>query len=156
MLRARDLMEGHVLSVSPETPIIDVHRLFAEEQISAAPVVDQNEEVVGVITTADLVRSLSDESDTAQVETSYLRDVLPFSSPDWGNVPDDLQNRLSQVSAADVMTQGVLSVEPDASAAEVAGLLRKNRVHHVFVIDEEALHGVVSTFDLLQVVEKQR
>ena len=154
MPRARSLMEEHVLTVSPETPLLDVHRLFAEEQIGAAPVVDDAERVIGVITSADLVRALEEERDTAVVETSYLRDVLPYSSPDWDSVPEDLQDRLGQLRVSDAMTEGVVSVSPDASAAEVARTLRKNGLHHVFVIEDGVLRGVVSTYDLLQLVEQ--
>jgi CBS domain-containing protein len=149
-------MEEQVLMVSPETPLLHVHRLFAEEQIGAAPVVDGSERVIGVITSADLVRTLEEERDTAMVHTSYLRDVLPYSSPDWDNFPDDLQDRLGQLRVSDAMTEGVVSVSPDASAAEVARTLRKNRLHHVFVIEDGALRGVVSTYDLLQLVEQSK
>jgi CBS domain-containing protein len=154
--RARDLMQDHVVSVSPETSLLDVHRLFTEEQISAAPVVDDAEEVVGVITSADLIRSLEEERDTAVVQTSYQREVVPYSSPDWDGVPEDFQDRLAQLRVSDAMTEGVVSVRPDASAAEVAETLRKNRLHHVFVIEDGELRGVVSTYDLLQLVERMR
>lgn len=155
MPRARDLMEEHVVTVSPETPLLDVHRLFTEEQIGAAPVVDDAERVVGVVTSADLVRALEETRDTALFDARYLRDVLPYSSPDWDAVPEDLQDRLGQLSASEAMTEGVVSVSPDASAVEIARTLRTNRIHHVLVIDEEGgLRGVISTFDLVQLVEK--
>lgn len=156
MPRARELMESHVLTVSPETPVLDVYRLFKEEQIGAAAVVDDAELVIGVISSADLVRTLEEERGTAVVETHYLRDVLPYSSPDWDSVPEDFQNRLGQLRVSDAMTEGVVSVPPDASAAELARTLRKNRLHHVFVIEGGALLGVVSTYDLLKLVEQFR
>lgn len=154
MTRARDLMQSHVVTVGPNTPLIDVHGLFAQEQINAAPVVDETEEVIGVISSTDLIRTLDEERDTAWVETSYLRDLLPYSSPDWDSVPEDLQDRWSQLRVSDAMTEGVVSVAPDATAGEVARTLRKNRLHHVFVIEDGTLVGVISTFDLLQLVER--
>jgi CBS domain-containing protein len=153
MPRARELMEQHVLTLSPETSLLDAHRLFVEEEIGAAPVVD-GDRVTGVITNADLVRAVEEERDTASVETSYLRDLLSYSSPDWGSVPEDLQDRLGQLRVSDAMTQGVVSVPPDASAAEVARTMRTNRLHHVFVIEDGALRGVISTYDLLKLVEQ--
>lgn len=152
--RARDLMEEHVVTVSPETALLDVHRLFVEEQISAAPVVDDEERVIGVITSTDLVRALEQERDTAAVETSYLRDVLPYSSPDWDSVPEDFQNRLARLRVSDAMTEAVVTVSADAAVAEVAQILRSNRLHHVFVVEGGVLRGVISTFDLLRLVEQ--
>lgn len=154
MPKARDLMQTHVVTVGPDTPLLDVYRLFAEEQIGAAPVVDDAEQVIGVISTADLVRTLDEERDTAWVQTNYMRDVVPFSSPDWDNVPEDLQNRWEQLRVSDAMTDSILTVPPDASASEIARTLRKHRLHHVFVIEDGVLRGVISTYDLLQLVEK--
>ena len=91
--------------------------------------------------------------DTAVVETSYLRDLLPYTSPDWDSVPEDLQDRLGQLRVSDAMTEGLESLPPDASVAEVAQTLRKNGLHHVFVVERGMLRGVVSTYDLLQLVE---
>ncbi len=156
MTRASDLMQDHVVTVSPETPLLEAHRLFVEEQIGAAAVVDDAEELVGVITSADLIRTLTEERDTAVFDTRYLRDVLPYSSPDWDRVPEDLQDRLGQLRVSDAMTEGVVSVLPDATAAEVAKVLRQNRIHHVFVTADGTLRGVVSTYDLLELVENSK
>lgn len=154
MVRARDLMERHVVTVNPETSLAELYRLFAEEQIGAAPVVDETERVIGVVSSADLLRALAEERDTALVDTRYLRDLLPYSSPDWDGVPEDLQDRLGQRRVSEAMTEGIVSVGPDASAAEVAATLRTNRLHHVFVIEDGLLAGVISTYDLLQLVER--
>ena len=42
----------------------------------------------------------------------------------------------------------------DASAGEVARRLREHRVHRVLVVDGGTLAGIVSTFDLVALVEK--
>jgi len=154
--RARDLMEKNVLSVSPETPLLDVHRLFVEEQISVAPVLDEAERVIGVVSSIDLLRAVEGERDTAVVETSYFRDLLPYTSPDWDHLPEDLQDRLGRLQVADAMSEGVVSVSADASAAAVAHTLRENRVHHVFVVDKETLAGVISAYDLLGLIETRK
>lgn len=68
---AGDLMARDVVTVSPETPILDVHRLFVEEEIHGAPVVDEDGVVRGVISTLDLLRIVRDEAepDTASTDT---------------------------------------------------------------------------------------
>lgn len=151
--RARDLMEKNVLSVSPETPLLEVHRLFVEEQISAAPVIDDAERVVGVVSSVDLLRAVEGERDTAAVETRYFRELLPYSSPDWNHLPEDMQDRLGQLQVSDAMSEGVVTVAAGDPAAMVARTLRENRLHHVFVVEEGSLVGVVSAYDLLGLIE---
>lgn len=53
----RDVMTRTVISVSPDTPIITVARLLCERRIGGVPVVGDGQ-VVGVITTSDLLRSI--------------------------------------------------------------------------------------------------
>lgn len=150
---ARELMETHVVSVTAETPLIDVHRLFVEEQISGAPVVDDLGTVIGVITAADLLRGIAEEHDSVLMETDYFRDLLPFSSPDWGGVAEDFQDRLAELRVSDEMTEGVISVSPGTEAPAIARLMRESRVHRLFVVEEGRLVGLLSAFDLLALIE---
>ena len=127
-LRARDLMEPDLITVSPETPVVDVHRLFVEDEIHGAPVVDDDFRVVGVVSTLDLLRIV-------------------------GERYDDFGTRLGDVTAADAMTGALVTVSPDTPVAEVARLMRAQRIHRVLVIDDGELLGVITTFDLLAALE---
>jgi CBS domain-containing protein len=151
---ARDVMTRAVVSVGPETPLIDVYRLFVSEQIHGAPVVDDEELLIGVISSSDLLRASDEERDTAISSSDYLRDLVEFSGPDWGKGLSDFQNRLASLTVADVMTPTAVTVRPDTPVAEVARVLRQHQVHRVWVEDEGRVCGVVSTFDLLPIVEK--
>jgi CBS domain-containing protein len=152
---AREIMETQILSVSPETPLVQVQRLFVEEAIHGAPVVGSDGRVRGVITSADLHRAVLEEHDGPGGQSAYLREVLEFSSPDWSGMPDDFQDRLSQLRAEDFMTADVVSVPPDATVAEVARVISHARVHRVCVVEDDELIGIISTFDLVAVLEKQ-
>jgi CBS domain-containing protein len=154
MPRARDVMETAIVSVGPDTPLIDVHRLLTEEEISGAPVVDDEGALLGVITATDLLRAVTEEHEASRADTNYFRDLLPYSSPDWLSAPEDFQDRLSELRAEDAMTREVLTISPDASVALVARELRARHFHRVFVAERDRLVGVVSAFDLLKVVEE--
>ncbi len=152
---AENVMETHVLTVSPETPLGDVQRLFVEEGIHGAPVVDDDGGVVGVVTTADLLRASEEERDTAVVDTDYFRSDLEFSGPDFASFPEDFQDRLSQRTVSEVMTREAVTVPRDMPVPRVAATLLQHRVHRVLVVDDQnALVGVVSSFDLLACLEK--
>lgn len=57
-LRVSDLMSGGVVSVEPDTPIVEVVELLLEHRIGAVPVVDAEQHVVGVVSYVDLLRAL--------------------------------------------------------------------------------------------------
>jgi CBS domain-containing protein len=146
-------METAILSVGPATPLLDVHRLFMEEEISGAPVVDDDGTLLGVITATDLLRAVEEEHDSARVAPNYFRDLLSYSSPDWSSAPEDFQDRLRQLRAEDFMTTQVVTVAPETPVTLVARSMRENRIHRVFVSRDAQLIGLISAFDLLRLIE---
>ena len=151
---ARDVMQTTVITVGPETPLSDLQRLFLEEGIGGAPVVDDMGRVVGVISAADILRAVDDERDTAVSEPRYFRDTLEFSGPDWHHELEDFQDRLGELRVEDAMTAGVVAVAPDARVADVARKMREDRVHRVLVMEKDVLVGIISTFDLVALLER--
>lgn len=149
---ARDVMQKDVITISPETSLGDAQRLFVEESIGGCPVVDDRNIVVGVISSTDLLRAVNDERDTAVAETRYYRDDLAFSSPDWSDL-EDFQDRLAELQVSDAMTPGSLLVDIDAPIPDVARTFRQHRVHRVLVVEGDALAGIISTLDLVGLLE---
>jgi predicted transcriptional regulator len=153
-LTAGDLMTKSVVSVGADTPLLDVYRLFVTEQIHGAPVVDDEERVIGVITSSDLLRAAEEERDTAVSSSDYMRDLVEFSGPDWGHGLTDFQDRLAQLTVAEVMTAVAVTVRRDTPIQQVARTLREHAIHRAWVEENGQLCGVISTFDLLPLVEK--
>jgi CBS domain-containing protein len=158
MTLARNIMESHVVTVTPETPLLSVHRLFAQEDISGAPVVDQLGEVVGVISWRDLMRAANEEHDQSTDELHYYSDNGSLEPPEWLSDIEAFEDRLSRRTVAEVMTNGVISVPIDASVKEMAALMVEHHIHRVLVLDEERdegpLAGIVSVFDLVTLLAK--
>lgn len=151
---ARDVMQTRVVTVEPELPLIDAYRLFVEEEITGAPVVDETDRVVGVISSSDLLRAVEEEHEGRSAAPQYFREWLEFSGPDWIHPPSDFQDRLGQLTVADAMASGGVAVAPTTPVAEVAALMRRSRIHRVLVLENELLVGIVSTFDLIALLEK--
>jgi CBS domain-containing protein len=154
MPRARDVMQRDILTIDAAASLLDAHRLFVDEEISGAPVVDDGR-VVGVLSARDLLRAIDEERDTALVQTDYFRESEEFSGPDWGGMPEDFQDRLATRTVAEVMSPGVISVAPEATIAQVARTLRQHRIHRVLVASPEAFVGLISTFDLIALLEQE-
>lgn len=52
------VMTRNIFTVSPETPILDAAEMMLEHKISGLPVVNEDKELVGVITESDIFRML--------------------------------------------------------------------------------------------------
>lgn len=143
-LRARDLMTPDVVTVPPETPVLTIARMLADRGISAAPVVDAQGQVAGVVTEGDLIRRLAGEADRpagwfASLFSNQERDAERYA-------------RTHGVTARDVMTADVVAVDPDTLASAVAHLMEERGIRRVLVTQEGRLKGIVSRADLLRAV----
>ena len=143
---ARNFMQTDLVTVTPETSVFDIQRMFVEEEIHGAPVVDDDGVVRGVVSSLDLLRIARDDHDAT---SSYFSQETPYAA-DWTRVPESLHDRLRGMTAADAMTRELVSVSPDAPIAEVARVMRDQRIHRVLVLEAGELVGVITSFDLLR------
>ena len=141
-LTARDLMTPDVVTVPPDSPVIAVARLLSERGISAVPVLDARGRLLGIVTEADLIRRLAGEADRP---AGWLRGL--FADP---AAQADRYARTHGITASDVMTERVVTVDETATAAEVAHLMEDKGVRRVLVMREGRLRGLVSRADLLR------
>jgi CBS domain-containing protein len=121
---AADLMTRNPLSVNEAATLRDAALFLTTKDISAAPVINEAGRPVGVISLADIVRSVhaSEVSDT----------LLPLT-------------------VREAMTPVVFFVRPDTPVGSVVRDLLDCSVHRLFVVDDnEVLIGVISTLDLLR------
>ena len=63
MLKAKNIMSTEVVSVTKETPIYEAMALLINNEITGMPVIDDDMNLVGVITEKDCLRLFYDEED---------------------------------------------------------------------------------------------
>lgn len=148
-------MVRDMIVVGPDTPLLDIHRLFVEEEIHGAPVVDDQDQVLGVVSTLDLLRAAQDSADDPDASSTYYSDGLPSLGVDWAELAEESEERVKNMTASDIMTRELVRVSPEASLGEVARLMLKQHVHRVLVVAQGNLVGVITTFDLLRVLAEQ-
>lgn len=141
-LNARDLMTPDVVTVPPETPVMAMARLLADRGISAVPVVDAAGAVLGIVTEADLIRRLAGEEDKPSSWFGAL-----FADP---ASQAERFARTHGVTAKDLMTEKVVTVGPDTSAAHIAHMMEEQKIRRVVVLEGDKLKGIVSRADLLR------
>lgn len=155
-MRAKDIMQTRVTQIGPDDPLLSVHRLFCDEEISGAPVVSETGELLGVVTIRDLLRETREDAETPDRSLDYFRDDLSSDGPDRGVSDDALFDRLTTTTASDVMSPELVSVAPDAEIPEVVQKILENRIHRVLVLEPtergNSLAGIISVFDLVQLL----
>ncbi|MBL6081129.1 CBS domain-containing protein [Belnapia sp. T18] len=146
-LCARDVMTAGMTTVSSETPVAAIARMFSDRGISAVAVTDTAGTLLGIVTESDLIRRLADEDDQPSGWLSRL-----FDSP-VGRA--DRYARSHGVKASEVMTERVVTASPRDSAAHVARIMENHRIRRVPITEDGKLLGVVARSDLVRALVSQ-
>jgi CBS domain-containing protein len=79
MFDTKNIMTADVISVKKDTPIDDAVDLLVENNVTGLPVVDDDMNLVGVISEKDMLSLLSEpESSAGKVEDYMTKDVVSF------------------------------------------------------------------------------
>lgn len=143
-----EFMVRDVVSVEPQTPLLDVARIIAERNVGAVPVVDRGR-VVGVISESDMLRRRLG-SDGAERE--WIVRYLEMRA-DWTErAPSGA--REAAFHARDVMTAPVLTVATTDTIDMALELMTRHHVKRLPVLRDDMLAGIVSRSDMLRVMSR--
>jgi CBS domain-containing protein/mannitol/fructose-specific phosphotransferase system IIA component (Ntr-type) len=132
-LAVGDIMTQRPRTATPDMPLRDAALQMARGGISALPVVEENDVIVGMLAERDLLRHLLG---------SYLQgDTPPRPTPDGVN---------ARRAVRDAMTRQVLCVSPEQPLAEVASLMINKDVEQVPVVREGRLVGFLTRGDIVR------
>jgi CBS-domain-containing membrane protein len=141
-MRAADVMTTGVITVSPETTVLDVAHLLLDRRISAVPVVGDDGALLGIVSEGDLIHRHENMTE----RKGRWWHALIESSSDAARAYTRAHGR----HAHDVMTEKVQTVTEDTPLSEIADLLEAHRIKRVPVVRDRRVVGVVSRANLLQ------
>lgn len=142
-IRVADLMSHPVETVHADTTLADAAHRLVTGRISGLPVVDHQDELVGIITEADFLRALGVPS---HHPTHSLWQTLEAMFAH----PANLQEPDGQVS--DLMVTDIVTVSPEQALHDVLEVMKKNKIKRVIVCDEQRhVRGIVTRSDLVRV-----
>ncbi len=141
-MRAMDVMTNRVITVSEDATVPEAAKLLAEHGISAVPVVDKHDRVIGMVSEGDLLHRA--ETGTERRRSWWL-DMVSSTNKLAGEY---IKSHSGKVK--DVMTRDVLSVVEETPVADIAVLLETNRIKRVPVVKDGKIVGIVSRANLVR------
>lgn len=168
----QNMMRRDVVTAYEGMTVAALARLLDEHQISGVPVVNAEDRVVGVVSHTDIVREVSRqparsgssdpavsngdadaEAEVGEVTVSSFfhrtnGDVYPGLSA-MAILPTDAAGAKH---VSEIMMPARFSVRPTTSLAGLARYLVNAHVHRALVMEDDALLGIVTTFDVLHAI----
>jgi predicted transcriptional regulator len=120
-------MSHPVIRIGPDTPVADAASLLVEHGISSLPVVDQAQDLIGIISEADLVAG---------------------RIPAHGTQPAPI----AATRVGELMTGSPITREPGSDVADVVHTMLDHRLRAIPIVEHGTLVGIVSRRDVLRCV----
>lgn len=142
-LTVADIMTRQVVSVRPDTPVARIVELLIDRALRSAPVVDEENRVIGIITDGDLLTRGATELPLAlQRELSLAERAATIETL-----------AAHPHTAADLMTPNPVTLPETTPLAEAAAVMADRGLKRIPVVDaQQRLVGMVSRSDLLATV----
>ncbi|MFY9931245.1 MAG: CBS domain-containing protein [Streptosporangiaceae bacterium] len=136
----RDIMTTRVLWVRPDASFKEIAAALHRSRVSAFPVLDENEKVIGVVSEADLLTK-----EALDGEPGVLDGILHHRD----------QQKARGITAGDLMSQPAVTAGPDDTIEDAARLMYARKVKRLPVVDSgDRLVGIISRADVLAVFDR--
>ena len=145
-MKVRDVMTTRVISVRSTDSILHAVRLMLQNRISGLPVLNENEELVGIVTEGDLLRRT--ETGTEKKRSRWLE---VFLGP--GRLAEEYVHSHAR-TVGDVMTPDPYTVSEDTALEETVTLMERDGIKRVPVTRENRVVGIVSRANLLHALAR--
>ncbi len=141
-----DAMTRDPIVVRPETPLNEAIQTLAERRISGLPVVDDQGQLVGIISETDLMWQETGVTPPAYI--MFLDSVIFLKNP--AQYERDLHKALGQ-TVGEVMTSDPISVSPEKPLKEAAQIMHEREVRRLPVVDDGGqVIGILTRGDIVR------
>jgi acetoin utilization protein AcuB len=128
----RDRMTKDPICGNLGMPVIDAQNLMRENSIRHLPILDEEENLAGLVTQRSLLSALpSDVSSFSHFEVSYL---------------------LAKVKVRDIMVKNVVTVDEDIAIEEAARIMADEKIGCLPVVKGGDLVGIITDNDLFTIM----
>lgn len=145
-LLTRDIMNPVKVVLQENDTLERAIDLFVRHGRLALPVVDKDNDLIGVVTTYELLRVALPDYILWMDDLTPILNFEPFA--------DVLRNE-SKTWLAEIMTDEYATITEDAPAIQVAKEITRYRTDHAFVVRGNKLVGVVSLEDFLRKILRE-
>ncbi len=146
-MKTKEIMIKDVTSVSPDISAQEALDLLQKMQISGLPVIDAQNNLVGMFTEKDIL---------SYILPSYIKDVGRFVYQENPKTTKKKFGELSKIKVAQLMRREVVTTTEDASLCEVARIMLTQKTRRLPVLDKAGkVVGIVARYDVLRAMASE-
>ncbi len=146
-MKAKDIMTTNVITVNQSAPIPLIAKILVENSISGVPVVDNENNLVGMVSEGDLLRK--ETNPRLPDHINILGAFIYYNGVE--RYHDDLKKLMAEQAEA-IMTEDVITIDPDTEIAQIGKLMLENGIKRLPVVQDGKLVGLVSRRDMIKLL----
>ena len=157
-LKVRDLMTTQLVTLQPTDTVKKAAIKFAVDNISGAPVVDNRNHLLGILSENDILNTILkyqialDEENHDSVILTYSMD----SPTETDDILKKVSEEISNLEVSAIMTRTVLTTTPDTTIMEVLRAMIEMKVNRVPVVEKGVVIGIISRGDIIFALYKRK
>ena len=136
-MKVSEIMTTSVKTASADTPVKEIANTMCFNKISGLPIVDADQNIVGIVSEKDLLKRMFPDIATVATE----------GRPNFEDMERSYVDTL-QLKASDIMTTPVSSVAPDMPIMKAASMMCINNIRRIPVTENKRLVGIISIGDV--------
>jgi CBS domain-containing protein len=141
-------MTKDVIAVKPETTVEELARLLIEYKISGAPVVNDENRIVGVVTENDLIK----KNARLHIPT-IVRLFDAYFLLDSKKVEDDIKKMVAG-TVDEICNKDIVSLTEETTLEEIATIMSEKNIHLLPVLRDGVVVGIVGKADIVKSMTK--
>ncbi len=149
-LTVKDIMNTDVLIASVDWSLEQLAEFLVDNQISGAPVINEDRKLIGVVSITDIVRYGDldvHESPPDNPHEYYLHSQ--YAQEEFASLRIKTE---SMLTVREIMTPIIFETTEATPLSEVADTMIKGHIHRVLVTRNKEMVGIVTALDMLKVV----
>jgi len=141
---ASEIMEKAFVTAGPDTSVYELVNLFVKNKVTAIPIINDEDELVGIVTDADLLYK------KVKPHVPHYVNLLGASIYYSGiSAYNRGFKKLMAGTAKELMTKDVIIAAPDAPVEQIAGVMVAEHLKVIPIVDKKHVVGIVTRGNIL-------
>lgn len=138
-------MSKDVLTVQPETSVSELARLLNTHNINGVPVVDSDNNLLGVVTENDLVYQKK------KVHIPTVINILDsFIYLESQSKMKEEMEKITGATVEQIYSKNAKTITPETTIDEIATMMAEQNIHTIPVVENNTLIGVIGKGDIIR------
>lgn len=140
-------MTREVVTVTENVTVKELAALLTTKNISGAPVVDEDGNLLGIVTQSDLI----DQNKKVHIPTvASILDAFIFLEG-TGRMDQEMK-KIAGATVADIYSPDPLTVDEETGLDEIATIMSEKKLHTLPVLQDGKMTGIIGKRDIIRTI----